>query len=140
MAKMQLCPGISITEFLLHIYFSASARASSWSKEPPSSSSKVAARKDQRPRPTTNMQVGTESRKNTQSFVSFLFYPCSLHKQDPRQKQMCICQVFSPCLWVSFVFSLKHHIIRSDPKSPAVQCQAYIDCFIQEHSEGTTPP
>lgn len=70
----------------------------------------------------------------------FLFYLCSLHKQDPRQKQMCICRVFSPCLWVLFVFSLKHHIIRSDPKSPAVQRQAYIDCFIQEHSEGTTPP
>lgn len=81
-----------------------------------------------------------QSRKNTQSFVFFLFYLCSLHKQDPRQKQMCICRVFSPCLWVLFVFSLKHHIIRSDPKSPAVQRQAYIDCFIQEHSEGTTPP
>lgn len=80
-------------EFVFRLFpFPASVRASLWSKEPPSSSSRAATHKDQRPRPTTNMQVGANTQTHRRSFVLWSFCPYSLHKRAPGKQKNYICR------------------------------------------------
>ncbi len=111
-------------EFISHLcFFPASVRASSWSKEPPSSSSRAAARKDQRPRPTINMQVGTLAQKK----LCFLFFcPCFLHKWTPDKRKIVFAEVAFLSVGLSvFILNcvMNRYQAGSDLSRPAAEHQ-----------------
>lgn len=127
-------------EFVFRLFFfPASVRASSWSKEPPSSSSRAATHKDQRPRPTTNMQVGANTQTHRRSFVSWSFCPYSLHKRAPGKQKNCIAEAAFPILGLSVFIPncvKNHDPAGSDLSRPAAEhegCSQIISTMKKSH-------